>query len=196
MSTREYRAFARSVIEALESLGLTYMIGGSFASMYYSEPRTTVDIDIAVLLPLEEAGRFVEAFEALGYYVSLDSILDAAIHRQPFNIIDAESGYKADFFLIEPTELERSALARRRREIYDEETRAETYFYSPEDVIIYKLKYYLSGRMQKHLRDIAAILVVQGERLDFGYIEHWAKESGATEVWQQLSTEYRKRTQT
>lgn len=188
-----YQAFVRSVIDTLEELGFVYMIGGSFASMYYSEPRTTVDIDIAIVLPLEEVGRFVDAFQALGYYVSHDSIVEAIIHGQPFNIIDAEGGYKADFFLIEPTELERSALARRRREVYDPDSGAETYFYSPEDVIIYKLKYYLLGRMQKHLRDIAAILVVQGKALDFEYIQRWAEEIGAGEVWQQLLAEYRRR---
>jgi hypothetical protein len=188
-----YQAFVRSVIDTLEALGFVYMIGGSFASMYYSEPRTTVDIDIAIVLPLEEVGRLVDAFQALGYYVSHDAIIDAIIHEQPFNIIDAEGGYKGDFFLlIEPTELERSALARRRREVYNPDSGAETCFYSPEDVIIYKLKYYLLGRMQKHLRDIAAMLIVRGETLDFGYIQQWAKEIGADEVWQQLLAEYRR----
>jgi hypothetical protein len=195
MGIQTYRDFARSVIETLESLGLVYMIGGAFASIYYGEVRTTMDIDIAVLLPLEEARRFVQAFEALGYYVSLDAIIDATIHDQPFNIIDAESGYKADFFLIKPTELERSALARRRRVIYDESTGAEAYLYSPEDVIIYKLKYYLTGRIQKHLRDIAGILVVQGEALDFDYIERWAAEIGASELWEHILAEYRRRFQ-
>lgn len=190
-----YQAFVHSIIDTLEELGFVYMVGGSFASMYYSEPRTTVDIDIAIVLPLEEVGRFVNAFQALGYYVSHDAIIEAIIHGQPFNVIDAERGYKADFFLIEPTELERSALARRRREVYDPDSGAETYFYSPEDVIIYKLKYYLLGRMQKHLRDIAAMLIVQGEALDFEYIQRWAGEIGAGEVWHQLLAEYRKRAQ-
>lgn len=195
MTARDYRSFARSIIEVLESLGFTYMIGGSFASMYYSEPRTTVDLDVAIALPLEEAGRFVQAFEGLGYYVFHDAIIDAAIFGQPFNVIDAESGYKADFFLIGPTDLEQSALDRRRREVYDKATGAETYFYSPEDVIIYKLKYYMAGRSQKHLRDIAAMLVVQGDVLDFDYIAHWTSQIGASEVWQQLLAEYHRRMQ-
>ncbi len=197
MSIKSYRDFARSVIETLESLGIVYMVGGAFASMYYSEARTTHDIDIAVVLPLEEAQRFARAFQELGYYVLIESIVDAAIHDQPFNVIDAESGYKADFFLIlEPTELERAALARRRRVVYDEARKAEVYLYSPEDVIIYKLKYFLSGRMDKHLRDILAMLVVQGEALDYDYIGRWAEEIGAAEVWSQILAEYCRRTQT
>ncbi len=197
MAHRKYRDFARSVIETLESLAFTYSIGGSFASMYYGEMRTTQDIDIAVVLPLEEASRFVEAFQSLGYYADLEAVVDALVYQQPFNIIDAESGFKADIFLIdteEPTDLERSAMARRRREMYDPDTGAETYLYAPEDVIIYKLKYYLSGRMDKHLRDIAAMLVVQGDALDFDYLEQWAARIGAAELWHTLLDEYHRRT--
>ncbi len=198
MEHRKYRDFARSVIETLESLGFVYSIGGSFASMYYGEVRTTQDIDIAVVLPIEEANRFVAAFQALGYHIDLETVVDAFIYRQPFNIIDAEGGYKADIFMIdpdEPSELEQSAMARRRREVYDPDTGAETYLYAPEDVIVYKLKYYLSGRMDKHLRDIAAMLAVQGEDLDFDYIEQWAAHIGAAELWQALLDEYRRRIQ-
>jgi hypothetical protein len=36
----------------LESLGLQYAIGGSFASSAYGEARTTMDIDIS-LIPLQ-----------------------------------------------------------------------------------------------------------------------------------------------
>ena len=198
MEHRKYRDFARSVIETLESLGFVYSIGGSFASMYYGEVRTTQDIDIAVVLPIEEANRFVAAFQALGYHIDLETVVDAFIYRQPFNIIDAEGGYKADIFMIdpdEPSELEQSAMARRRREVYDPDTGAETYLYAPEDVIVYKLKYYLSGRMDKHLRDIAAMLAVQGEDLDFDYIEQWAAHIGAAELWHALLDEYRRRIQ-
>ena len=198
MSRQRYRDFVCSVIETLESLGFVYFIGGSFASIYYGEMRTTQGIDIAVVLPLEEATRFVQAFQALDYYVYLEMIVDAFIHKQPFNVIDAESGYKADIFLVdpdEPTDLERSAMARRRREVYDPDTGAETYLYAPEDVIIYKLKYYLSGRIDKHLRDIAAMLMVQGDLLDFDYLERWATRIGAAELWHALLEEHHRRIQ-
>ena len=66
-------------------------------------------------------------------------------------------------------------------------------FYSPEDVIVYKLKYYLEGRMPKHLRDIGAMLVVQGEALDYDYIAEWAERIGAADVWAEILAEYRRR---
>ncbi|OGO40457.1 MAG: hypothetical protein A2Z04_06110 [Chloroflexi bacterium RBG_16_57_9] len=77
MAPRTYHEFAKSVINTLETLGLTYAIGGSFASMAYGEPRTTADIDISVELPLDQVAKFAQAFENLGYYVFVDSILDS-----------------------------------------------------------------------------------------------------------------------
>lgn len=197
MSPPSYRDFAHSVIETLESLGFAYSIGGSFASMYYGEVRTTQDIDISIALPFEEIKPFMNAFHKLGYYLHIDAILDAIVYHQPFNIIDAESGYKADIFLIdpdEPTELEQSAMRRRRRAVYDPDTGAETYLHAP-DVILYKLKYYLSGHIEKHLRDIAAMLVVQGDKLDWDYLEQWVGRIGAIELWHTLLDEYHRRTQ-
>ena len=47
-------------------------------------------------------------------------------------------------------------------------------------------------RTQKHLRDISAILIVQGTALDYDYISRWALEIGATGVWDQLLAEYRR----
>jgi len=190
--------FLRTIIDALEALNITYMVGGSVASSFYGEPRSTRDIDIAILLPLEQAPQLVRAFENFGYYVYLDAIIDAAIHGLPFNVIDARSGYKADFFLIDPdkpTPLEQSALSRRQRVVYETEREAQASLYAAEDVIIYKLRYFLSGRSDKHLRDISAMLLVQGNTLDYAYIEHWAKEIGAEEVWRHVLNEYRQRMQ-
>lgn len=195
-SAPEFDTFLRSVIETLERLGLPYIIGGSVASSIYGEARSTRDVDVSVVLPLEQVGAFVQAFQSLGYYVFADVIIDAIIAHQPFNIIDAQSGYKADIFVVDPqhpTPLEQQALQRCRRQVYDETSGAQAVFYSPEDVIVYKLKYYLEGRMPKHLRDIGAILIVQGEALDYDYIVEWAERIGAADVWAEILAEYRRR---
>ena len=196
MSVPDFDTFLRSIIETLEGLHLSYMIGGSVASSIYGEARSTRDVDVSVVLPLEQVGSFVRAFQSLDYHVFAETVIDAVIAGQPFNIIDAQSGYKADIFVVDPqnpTPLERQALQRRRHQIYDETSGAQAALYSPEDVIIYKLKYYLEGRMPKHLRDIGAMLFVQGEALDYDYIAEWAERIGAADVWAEVLAEYRRR---
>ena len=126
-----------------------------------------------MVLPLDRVLDFTQAFQALGYYAFLDAVLDALVARQPFNIIDPQSGYKADIFPIDsetPTQQEQEILGRLQRHVYDESDGAAAVLYSPEDVVVYKLKYYVLGRMPKHLRDIGAILVTRGEALYRAYI--------------------------
>ncbi len=193
MAAKTYREFAAAIIDTLESLGITYAIGGSFASNAYGEARMTLDIDISLVLPQSDVKLFVDAVQAQGYYITYDSIVDALVHDLPFNIIDAVSGYKADLFIFKSAPLELSILTRSRRVEYDLDSHASAMLYSPEDVIIYKLKYYLMGQSPKHLRDIGAILIVQAGALDTAYITNWAGQIGASDVWEQLLEEYRGR---
>ncbi len=193
MTSKSYREFADSMIQTLEALNITYAIGGSFASIAYGEARTTADIDISVHLSIADARQLEKAIQKLGYYISLDAIHDAIANKTAFNVIDGESGYKADLFIMESTPLAKSILARRRRVAYDSTTNASAILYSPEDVIVYKLKYYVQGQSQKHLRDIAAMLVVQGNQLDYDYIARWANEIAALDAWNQLLSEYKQR---
>jgi hypothetical protein len=88
----EFNHFLRSIVETLEQLGLTCGIGGSVASSLYGEARSTLDVDISVVLPLDRVLDFTQAFQALGYYAFLDAVLDAIVAHRPFNIIDAQRG--------------------------------------------------------------------------------------------------------
>jgi hypothetical protein len=190
----DFKSFLRSVVETLDRLGLLYAIGGSVASSIYGEARSTLDVDISVILPAEQVRPFAEAFQALGYYAYLEAICDAVIAHQPFNIIDARRGFKADIFPVDPdqpTEQERQVFLRSQRRVYDQADGATAELYTPEDVIIYKLKYYLLGRIPKHLRDIGAILSVQGDSLDYAYVASWAAQIGAGEIWDALLSAHR-----
>ena len=57
-------------------------------------------------------------------------------------------------------------------------------FAAPEDVILKKMQYYQEGGSDKHLRDIAGVLLVQGERVNRQDIAEWAARLGVTEVWE------------
>jgi len=52
----------RVVSERLESLGLRYMLTGSFAMAFYATPRMTRDLDIVVELDREDVEAVVAAF--------------------------------------------------------------------------------------------------------------------------------------
>ena len=118
----------------------------------------------------------VETLDRLGLLYAIGGSVASSIYGEArstldvdisVNIIDARRGFKADIFPVDPdqpTEQERQVFLRSQRRVYDQADGATAELYTPEDVIIYKLKYYLLGRIPKHLRDIGAILSVQGDQ--------------------------------
>lgn len=123
----------------------------------------------------------------------MDAILDAFIWHTPFNVIDAQSGYKADFFLVEPTPLQVSLFERTQLVPHGTESDAEAIMYSMEDVIVYKLKYFQEGKMPKHPRDILAMLDIHHQTIDFEYIAYWANETGVIDIWNEILEEHQER---
>jgi hypothetical protein len=171
------------VIGILDKLNISYMIGGSVASIAYGEPRLTLDMDVVVDLLPQQAEQIIKS---LGpeYYVSLESINEAIINRGHFNIIQSEAGIKVDFYILSDDEMNRLQFSRKRISAFDENNKAS--FASPEDIILKKLEWYKMGESQKHLEDIKGILRVSSSRLDLSYIDKWSAQIGALDIWQQI----------
>ena len=196
ISPEDQRSFNRQLVVTLEELGVVYAIGGSVAAMMYSQPRLTIDVDLMVAAPLPQLSQLVQTVQNWQVYITpLEAILETNLpYGLPFNIIDGTIGTKADIYLAKNTGLDASAMARRRRLVWDRETGTEAWFLSPEDVILYKLSYYRQGGevAQKHPTDIANMLGVIGAQLDLAYLAHWATEIGVADLWQALWDEFQR----
>lgn len=170
----------------LEELGFTYLVTGSTATIFYGEPRFTADIDVVVQLSPERVPDLLQAFEGGGFYIDEESVRDALAHRTQFNIIHPASGLKVDIVIPKCDAFDRSRFRRARR------VRAgsayEATFASPEDVILKKLVYYREGRSEKHLRDIAGVVKISGDDLDWRYLSEWAERLHVTDIWQRVLT--------
>jgi hypothetical protein len=171
----------RHVVSVLERLGISYFVTGSTASIAYGEPRFTNDLDVVVDLPPEWVAPFCAAFPFPDFYVSEEAAREALSRRHQFNIIHPSSGLKVDVIIRKDTPLDRLRFARARR--LKPAPDYEASFASPEDIIIKKLEFYREGASEKHLRDIAGILKISGDRLDMGYIEEWTRRLGVEEIW-------------
>jgi hypothetical protein len=169
------------VVGISERLGIPYLVTGSVAAMAFGEPRLTNDIDIVAGIEEKHVKDFLEAFPSDEFYVS-EEIVREAIHRQEqFNIIHPASGIKVDIIIKQDTPFDNSRFGRVHR-IYPAES-YQANFAAPEDVIIKKLEYYKAGGSEKHLRDIAGILKISGEMVDWDYITEWAKRLDVADVW-------------
>src|SRR5262245_60101945 len=157
-----------------ESHKIAYRVVGSMASMAYGEPRFTNDVDMVAELKPEHVALLCAAFAAPDFYVSEQAAREAVTRRFQFNIVHPASGLKADVIVPPDNDFSRSEAGRVRRLTSAGEYSA--WFSSPEDVLLHKLIYYrLSGSTSdKHLRDIAGIMKLQGQKLDRDYISEWA----------------------
>jgi len=165
-----------------EQLRLVYLVTGSTATIAYGEPRFTNDIDIVIDLPADKIAEFCAAFPAPDFYLSLPAVNEAVQRRHQFNVLHPASGLKIDFIVLTDSEFDRSRRQRvRQLSVLPERT---VTFASAEDVIIKKMVYFQEGGSDKHLRDIAGVLRIQGAAIDRVYIETWAAKLGVTDVWQ------------
>lgn len=150
--------------------------------MRYGEPRTTIDLDVVVALPPSRAEAFCSEFPATDFYVDPETVKQATLHRTTFNILHSASGYKIDVMLTDRSEYNEARLKRVRLLTNNDGLRVV--YASPEDVIIKKMEFYKIGRSDKHIRDIAGILKVNGPHIDREYIERWARKFNVMDVWQ------------
>jgi len=111
-------------------------------------------------------------------------IEQAVQQNSQFNVIHPASGLKIDFIVSSDSLFDESRRVRRRElSVLDDRS---VWFAAPEDVILKKLVYYQEGGSDKHLRDIAGVLRIQGSSLDRDYIQHWTKRFGVNDIWQEI----------
>jgi hypothetical protein len=170
------------VAQALEDLGIPYLVGGSYASSQYGLPRTTQVVDLVVDLRQKHVLPLVRALQG-EFYIDENMIRQAIRHRTSFNVIHFQAGYKIDVFIAETTPWARQEMARRRVEKIGTES-APLYFCSPEDVILHKLDWFRKGGgvSDRQWSDVRGVLEVQAALLDASYLREWAGVLGLTDL--------------
>jgi hypothetical protein len=169
------------VAKRFEELKIPYYIGGAVASIIHGEERFTKDADIVIRILPVHIKKFVQAFET-DFVVSEDMVRDSLTRRYAFNIIHIDTAYKIDLYPIsDEDEMELAAFARRQRR--DIGT-GEIWLATAEDVILAKLHWFRKGGevSEKQWRDVLGVLKVQGNNLDFAYLEPMAARFGLADL--------------
>jgi hypothetical protein len=170
-----FENFVIQVIEALESAGIDYMIGGAVAAWAWGEPRGTLDLDLVVNIPLAAVDRLAQELEKRDMLVPADIMVENILETRadlPINAIHMVSGYKADLYPLREGDELRAAAFERRQKIDLGDPFGELFLHSAEDLIIYKLWYYSLSQQTKHLRDITSIVLT--------LVRHWITTSSNT----------------
>jgi hypothetical protein len=174
-------AVALSVTRALDALGILHTVGGSIASSFAGEPRSTVDIDIVVAI----GEGHIEALSlalSQDFYIDRDALRRAVRNSSTANLIHQASQLKVDIFVAGGTPLDDQQLRRRQR--VDVGHGRTLHVHPPEDILLQKLRWYRQGGevSDRQWRDILGIVRTQGERLDRKYLADNAPVLGVADL--------------
>jgi len=177
------RSLVDTFVSRLEKLEMPYVVTGAVASIIYGEPRLTNDVDLIMMMKTEDIERFVQAFPSTEFYCPPAEVLKIEIRRPQrghFNLIHHDTGTKADIYLAGEDELHRWALSKRRDMVVEGE---RVRVAPPEYVIVRKLEYYREGGSEKHLRDIAGMVELSSDEIDFRVLEEFVQRYRLEKEW-------------
>ena len=155
----------KDVVTRLNKNKIPYMLSGSIAMNYYSEPRMTRDIDIVV--EIESAEKFYNLFKK-NFYIDLEMIKDSILNKKMFNIIHLGEIIKIDFMVRKDSEFRKTEFRRRRKVKIGN---LEIFIVSIEDLVLSKLVWAKDNHSEIQLKDVKNLL---REKVDMEYIKKWA----------------------
>ena len=168
------------MVEALDKVGIEYLLAGSFSSNFYGIPRSTKDADfVAVLsgkLPLLEQelkGQFT--FDP---QTSFETV--TGTFRDKLQVVGLP--FEIELFHLSQDAHDQSRFQRRKK-VFDELMGREIFVPTAEDVIIMKLRWAKIAKREKDTSDVRDVIAVQGDEvLDWNYIHHWCGLHGTREL--------------
>ena len=175
------------VVATLRTLGIEFMLSGSYASSLQGEARATHDIDLVASLTLDDVQPLIKAFHGARFYLSESAVSEAVRSKRMFNLLEAATGDKVDFWLLTDSPFDQSRFARRQRIDIDDQLVDVS---SPEDTMLMKLLWCRqSGGSEKQFNDVLRVYELQAGVLDEDYLQEWVRALGIEELWQRVIAE-------
>ena len=118
-------------------------------------------------------------------------IRDAIRYRSSFNIIHLASMFKVDIFILNKDEASREEMERRKQYQISDVPHQTLYLASAEDIILHKLYWFKMGGgvSDRQWNDIAGVIKVQDDKLDYSYLKNAAQQRGVTTLLQKAINE-------
>ena len=103
----------KRVISELNTVGIEYMIVGSFAASAHGMVRDTHDLDLVVVMSKDSVEALADRLGE-GFYFDVEGAKEAVDRADVFNIIDYEGSVKVDFWMLKDEEFRATQFSRKR----------------------------------------------------------------------------------
>lgn len=175
-------ALVRRMVTILDDLGIPYALGGSLASSLVGEPRSTVDVDLAVKLDATTGEALLERVGA-EFYVPVFAAREAIRAHSSFNLLDTENALKVDLFVVGDDLLDRKQIERRVL-VSIPDAPEGIWVTSTEDQVLRKLDWFrrTGDSSDRQWRDVVGILRVNRESMDLTYLRESAAAVDLSDV--------------
>jgi hypothetical protein len=175
-----------TLVSTFDAADISYMIVGSYSSNFYGIPRSTKDADVVLQMDADVWARLpallppgIELEQQGGFEMV------TATRRDVLRVKD--SLFEIELFHLSEDEHDRARFSRRRKvEIVP---RTGVWLPTPEDVVVQKLRWAKGARRSKDYADALAVLQVQGNTLDWPYIERWCAAHDTLDVLAEAKAE-------
>lgn len=171
-----------AVVDALDALGIPYMVVGSLSSNVYGVDRATRDADFVIQLGNKSVRGLADH---LGPPLRLDPQLSfetmTMTNRHILDVIGIP--FKIELFHLsdDPHDQERF-----RRRCRVPALGREVSLPTAEDVIVTKLRWVSCGKRSKDWDVIRNVIAVQADCLDWDYIYRWCEQHGTRAVLDEI----------
>ena len=158
--------------EILERHGVSYALGGSLASSFFGMPRSTVDVDLAVDVPIAAHDALLEDLGTV-FSVPEDSARAALEGAGSFNLLGDGGLAKVDLFVLGSGHLDRWQIERRVR-VELAGAGAVLWVSAPAEQVLRKLEWFRAGGEQsdRQWSDVLGILRSSGPDIDIQRLRH------------------------
>lgn len=163
------------LFNVLDELQIRFVVGGSFASGAWGNPRQTNDIDIAVRMTARDSESLIKLLgdDWISSEEEILRTLNEPDEFRMFQLLHVPSVFKVDVFVPHDDEFSQSYF--RRVEVVDFLGTSSPCL-SAEDIVIQKLRWYELGNRisDRQWNDIVQILELRGALIDSSYLDQWA----------------------
>ncbi len=187
MPSEDVLAVTLEVTEALEELGVAYLVVGSLASSMHGLPRSTRDVDLVAAIEEGHVQSLVTCLQA-HFYVDAGMISRAIRNHGSFNVIHLASMFKVDVFVSNDDAVSREQLARGKKLELPQMPGRSIAVASPEDTIVQKLAWFRKGDevSDRQWQDVLGVIKIKRAQLDLEYLRKCATELGVSDLLEKV----------